>query len=175
MLDSVIISEFPEIFAEFHWKQFWLLWRGSSDGFRALDFHERCDGHANTLTVIQDTNGNIFGGFTPVEWESPPRRKVKGDESFKSFIFTLKNSQNIPARKFALKADGWHRVMLCDTGCGPHFWDIGVSDDCNKNMDSYTEIFGSTYINDTGVSGGQFFTNSRKFTVKEIEVFEITD
>jgi hypothetical protein len=69
-LDSIIISDFPEIFAEFHTKQFLLLWRGGRDGFGARDFHGRCDGHANTLTLIEDTNGNIFGGFTPLEWES---------------------------------------------------------------------------------------------------------
>jgi uncharacterized coiled-coil protein SlyX len=67
-LDSRIVSGFPEIFAEF--RKFSLLWRGSRDGFRAHEFHRRCDGRANTLTVILDTKGNIFGGFTPVEWES---------------------------------------------------------------------------------------------------------
>jgi hypothetical protein len=37
---------------------------------RGCNFHSRCDGHANTLTVILHTKGNIFGGSTPVEWES---------------------------------------------------------------------------------------------------------
>jgi hypothetical protein len=46
-LDSVIISDFPEIFAEFRRKKFSLLWRGGRDGFGARDFHSRCDGHAN--------------------------------------------------------------------------------------------------------------------------------
>jgi hypothetical protein len=69
-LDSLIISDFPKIFAEFQRKRFSLLWRGSRDGFKAQEFHRRCDGHANTLTVILDTKGNIFGGFTPVKWES---------------------------------------------------------------------------------------------------------
>jgi hypothetical protein len=68
--DSRIVSDFPTIFAEFRGKQFKLLWRGTRDGFRASQFHGRCDGHTNTLTVILDTNWNIFGGFTPVEWES---------------------------------------------------------------------------------------------------------
>jgi hypothetical protein len=67
-LDSRIISNFPEIFAEF--RKFSLLWRGSRDGFKKEEFHRRCDDHPNTLTVILDTNGNIFGGFTPVKWES---------------------------------------------------------------------------------------------------------
>jgi outer membrane murein-binding lipoprotein Lpp len=60
--DSRIISDFPEIFAEFRGKQFVILCRGSRDGFKAKEFHRRCDGHANTLTVILDTKGNIFGG-----------------------------------------------------------------------------------------------------------------
>jgi hypothetical protein len=69
-LDSRIISDFPEIFAEFQRKRFSLLWRGSRDGFGAFEFHRRCDGHANALTVILDTQGNFFGGFTPMKWES---------------------------------------------------------------------------------------------------------
>jgi hypothetical protein len=68
--DSLIVSDFPGIFAEFRGKQFKLLWRGSRDGFGASQFHGRCDAHSNTLTVILDTEGNIFGGFTPLEWES---------------------------------------------------------------------------------------------------------
>jgi hypothetical protein len=64
-LNSRIISNFPERFAEFRVKHFEKLWRGSRDGFGASAFHRRCDGHANTLTMILDTKGNIFGDFTP--------------------------------------------------------------------------------------------------------------
>jgi hypothetical protein len=77
----VIVSDFPEIFAEFRGKQFTLLWRGSRDGFGAFDFHSRCDGHANTLTVILDTNGSIFERFTMVEWESRLWNGNFGDEN----------------------------------------------------------------------------------------------
>jgi hypothetical protein len=69
-LDSRIISGFPQIFAEFRGMRFKILWRGSRDGFGASEFHLRCDGRANTLTVSLDTEGNVFGRFTPVEWES---------------------------------------------------------------------------------------------------------
>jgi hypothetical protein len=41
---------------------------GSHDGFTAQEFHLRCDGRANTLTLIVDTDENVFGGFTPVKW-----------------------------------------------------------------------------------------------------------
>jgi hypothetical protein len=67
---SVIVMDFPEIFAEFRRKQFSLLWQASRDGFHSWDSHSRCEGHANILTVILDTEWNIFDGFTPVKWES---------------------------------------------------------------------------------------------------------
>jgi hypothetical protein len=88
-LESVIISDFPAIFAEFRWKRFSLLWRGGGQGFRASRFHFRCHGHAHTLTVILDTKGNIFGGFTPVAWESSSHWTCKADYSQKNFFFTL--------------------------------------------------------------------------------------
>jgi hypothetical protein len=173
--DSRIISDIPEIFAEFQKKLFSLLWRGSRDGFGAWEFHRRCDGHANTLTVILDTKGNIFGGFTPVEWASG--NKWKADNSQKSFLFTLKNPHNIPARRFALKAEKKHLAMYCYSGHGPRFGaiacDIVVFDNCNTNTENYTQL-GCSYINDTGLDGFVVLAGSQFFQVKEIEVFEIT-
>jgi hypothetical protein len=69
-LDLRIILDFPDISAEFRSKRFSLLWRSSRDDFKAKEFHRRCDGDANTQTVILDTEGNIFCEFTPVEWGS---------------------------------------------------------------------------------------------------------
>jgi hypothetical protein len=63
-LPSCIFSPFPRVFEQFRWYKSRLLWRGSRDGFEAKVFHERCDFHPNTLTLIRDTKGNIFGGFT---------------------------------------------------------------------------------------------------------------
>jgi hypothetical protein len=101
--DSLIVSSLPPLLAEFRGKRFALLWRGSRDGFHARDFHGRCGGRANTLTLILDTDGNVFGGFTPLEWDSESYLNYKCDDSLKSFLFTLKNPHNMPARKFALK------------------------------------------------------------------------
>jgi hypothetical protein len=184
-LRSAIISDFPAIFAEFRGKEFKLLWRGSRDGFGALSFHGRCDGHANTLTVILDTDGNVFGGFTPVEWESRVwNRKTghrsnlsKADDSLKSFLFTLKNPHDVASRKFALKAAKKVRAILCDSQRGPCFHDIAVSDMCNANSDSCVDFngFADSYNNDSRLDAGTVFTGSENFKVKEIEVFEITD
>jgi hypothetical protein len=112
----VIISDFPEIFAEFRGKRLSLLWRGGRDGFGPRDFHSHCDRHANTLTVILDTNRDIFGGFTQVEWESARPGKLKADASLKSFLFTLKNLHNVPARRFALKTEKKDEAICCHFG-----------------------------------------------------------
>jgi hypothetical protein len=98
---ALIISDFPGIFAEFEKKHFKLLWRESRDGFHASQFHSRCAGHANALTMILYTEGNGFGGFLPVKWESRKWNGKKGDEnncwkadnSEKSFLTTLKNPE----------------------------------------------------------------------------------
>jgi hypothetical protein len=52
-------------------------------------FHWCWDCHANTLELIFDIKGNIFGGFTPVEWESGDMR-TKDEQILGSFIFALK-------------------------------------------------------------------------------------
>jgi hypothetical protein len=188
-VDSLIVSPIPPLFDEFRLKKWGLLWRGSRDGFGARDFHSRCDGHANTLTLIvtaaseEDVGGFVFGGFTPVEWESrvwngkwgAENNCWKSDDSLKSFLFTLKNPHNIPARKFALKAEEKKRALLCDSAYGPILGnDIYVYDSCNANTHSYTRL-GEVYTNDTGLDGTTIFTGSGDFKVKEIEVFEITD
>jgi uncharacterized coiled-coil protein SlyX len=182
-LNSLIISDVLALLDEFRHKKWQLLWRGSRDGFGARDFHSRCDGHANTLTLIEDVSGNVFGGFTPVEWESRVwNRKtreqnncLKGDDSLKSFLFTLANPHNISPRKFALKAEKKHLAIYCDSECGLSFSDgIGICNNCNANAGSDTGL-GFVYTNDTGMDGKTVFTGSQYFKVKEIEVFEITE
>jgi hypothetical protein len=111
--------------------------------------------------VILDTDGNIFGGFTPVEWESSEVLKSKADPSEKSFLFTLKNPHNFPARRFLLKAEKKDEVIYCD------------SNYCNTNTRSFTSL-GDSYTNATGLEGKRVFTGSEHFQVKEIEVFEVT-
>jgi hypothetical protein len=181
-VDSLIVADFPALFPEFRGRRFALLLRGSRDGFGARDFHGRCDGHAPTLALIRDTRGNIFGGFTPVEWESrEPRRAVsarlKGDPSLASFLFTVKNPHGFHASKFALRPEKQGRAIDCDSRCGPNFCDLCVRDLSNANNENFAFFDGKTdsYNNDTGMDGETFFTGARYFTVEEIEVFKITN
>jgi hypothetical protein len=108
-------------------------------------------------------------------WNS--RNGFKEDDSLKTFLFTLKNPHNIPARRFALRAEGKQYAIQCNYYWGPIFggYDgIGVSDDCNRNTKSDSSL-GTRYTNDTGLDGTIVFTGSKNFQVKEIEFFEITN
>jgi hypothetical protein len=187
LLDSKIITDFPSIFSDFNKREFLLLYRGSRDGSTAEAFHSRCDGHTNTLTVILDTGGNVFGGFTPLSWESRDwngkqdleNNIRKCDESQKSFLFTLKNPHNVIARTFRLKSDRKQFAILCDRPDGPIFGygspDLCVFSASGGQSSNATTGFGTSYVNDTGLPGRTFFTGSEKFDVREIEVFEVKD
>jgi hypothetical protein len=161
---STIMSEFPSIFDEFRKQQFSLLYRGTRDGFKGPEFHKRCDGHSSTLTIIQDISGNIFGGFTPLEWSS---FGAKADSTLKSFRFTIRNPHNFPPHRFPLRRDRHSVSSYFWCLYGPCFGrdktncfcgDIYISDEYNSNSENWTRYFGDTYENNTGMDGKSFFT-----------------
>jgi hypothetical protein len=113
----------------------------------------------------------MFGGFTPISWDSS--NSWKADNSEQSFVFTIKNALNSDARSFPLVNSS--RAIYCYSGYGPTFgsgYAIYVADGCNENTSSYTNL-GSGYRNDTGLNDTEVFTGEYNFQVKEIEVFTI--
>jgi hypothetical protein len=175
---SRILSELPPVFSRFDGKRFSLLWPGSRDGFEVNNFHGRCDGRANTLTVILDADGNIFGGFMPLPWKSSRTDASKNDgRNWKSFVFTLQNPHNITARTFEVRTDENHLAIdyTWKYGVGPVIGnDIIVMERCSTNTNSRTSL-GWTYLNETNVDGAGVFTGKRGFNVAEIEDFEIPE
>jgi hypothetical protein len=137
--------------------------------------------------VITDTNGNVFGGFTPLKWESrvwndqysAPSNAWKRDDSDKSFIFTLSNPSKSLPMKYRLKSEYNRYAIWTAKSVGPAFGGgcaICVKEGCNKGPVSY-EKPKETYINPDGPKYFTVVTSQEKpvlFTVKEIEVFQIT-
>jgi hypothetical protein len=80
-------------------------------------------------------------------------------------------THEIPHQKF-IKGD--HNISTV----GPAFgipspgYDLFVADHCDTNNDSFVNL-GYSYLNHTGLSGSQVFTERSNFTVKEIEVFKV--
>ena len=44
------------------------LYQGTKHGFRAVDFHSRCDNKGATITIVRTSTGNIFGGYASLPW-----------------------------------------------------------------------------------------------------------
>jgi hypothetical protein len=171
-LHSVIIPNLPPILNQFQSNSFTLLWRGSRDGFGAEDFHDCCDNHPNTLTLVLDTKGNIFGGFTPLSWNP---LAIPADRNRENFMFTLKNPQHLAPMKFPLKSRQRNQAITYIGSLGPVFGNgaLCIADQCNRNSLSHTSTFGVTFTNPTKGNGATLFTGTAGFCVEEIEVFEV--
>jgi hypothetical protein len=170
-LNSTILSTLPTPLKQFSNHQWTLLYHGSRDGFKASNFHSKCDEQSPTVTLILTTKDFIFGGFTPIAWDS--NGSYKADNSQQSFLFNVKDSRNSDPRSFPLVNSSY--AIRCISSYGPTFgsYALYVADGCDQNTSSYTYV-GNSYRNDTGLAGHQVFTGEQYFQVKEIEVFSIT-
>jgi hypothetical protein len=170
--ESTILRRLPSVLSRFCGHGWTLSYRGSQHGFRAVDFHGKCNSQSNTVTLIDTTTGCIFGGFTPIGWDSSSGWKE--DPTKQSFLFRIKDHRNSEPRTFVLSSSSY--AIFCHSSYGPIFGNghnLCVVDSCHQNKGSYTNL-GKNYVNDTGLDGTQVFTGEQYFTVREIEVFSIT-
>jgi len=150
------------------WK---LQYRATRDGFSGQNFHSKCDGIANTLTVIKSEHGNIFGGFTELAWDSTSRPLANPN----AFIFSLVNKENKP---FKVMSDFFTSFLAinCHPRYGPSFgnYDISISCGSNSNRDSKSG-FGHVYqhadYEHNSEKARSILAGSYCFQTVEIEVF----
>lgn len=100
LIDSVILNNCQEYnnlmkLCDFENQKWKLIYRASRDGFRAEDFHLKCNDHFNTLTLIKAKNCALFGGYASRAWSATD--DFLTDEF--SFIFVLKNKSNENVKK----------------------------------------------------------------------------
>eukprot|EP01083_Nonionella_stella_P295544 1004441_1 len=146
------------------WK---LLYRGSTDGFRASTFHDKCDGKAKTVSIIRTDTDNVFGGYASVPWAGAIKRYVMDKNAFIYLIRSCKNyppqvfaNQNVESKRHVYHGNGY----MCTFGND----DIDIADNCNKNTSS--SVNGNrTYMD----IPSRFYLNGETscFKVLDIEVF----
>ena len=140
-------------------KKYTLLFRASNDGFSASNFHSKCDGKNNTVTLVETLNGKRFGGFTDAAWDQSNNFKTGSN----GFIFSL-DDKSIYYNKNS------NYNIYCYSDRGPTFGgghDFCIYDNCNSNDSSYDN------------SGHSYETNGKKyalagqnkFLVKDYEVY----
>lgn len=140
-------------------------------GFQAENFHSKCDGKANTLTLVKSTYGNVFGGYTSVAFN--------GNNSYykdpNAFLFSLVNSYDTPLI-FEQNINGNGNSIYGSSAYGPTFGsDLVINDNCNLNSNSYSKL-GQTFTHPDYPHGSQkaslILAGAEKFQVSEIEVFQ---
>jgi hypothetical protein len=148
-----------------------LRYRASDDGFSAEDFHRQCDNIRNTITIIKSKNGNIFGGYTDIAWDS--NSFYRNDP--KAILYSLVNKNNKPFK--ARVSSNGQCAICCDSSYGPTFGrgcDIHIYSNSNTNSSSYSN-FGFAYKHPDYQHGSteaeSILAGSIIFQTVEIEVF----
>jgi hypothetical protein len=153
---------------EFSLKDKWtLLYRGTRDGFGAVNFHAKCDGHPNTLTILKAHGSSyIFGGFNSIPWDNSSGWKSDPN----AFLFSLTNKDNQPCKIRQIKTSC---SIYCHSGVGPIFGnnDITIYNNANTTACSISNL-GQSYQHPQPSQGQLFLAGSHPFQLSEIEVYK---
>ena len=138
--------------------KFNLVFSTQKDGPSTSTFHMHCDGVSPTITIVMDTNGNKFGGYTTSSWAQPsPSSGYARDTD--AFVFNLsKKLKYIQPDKY-----GKYSIYR-DIDSGPTFgysFTLKIDKNCPNNSSSYTKATqdyktdNKNLINSTGNSNFQ--------------------
>ncbi|OPL32633.1 hypothetical protein AM593_06913, partial [Mytilus galloprovincialis] len=97
-------------------KRYTLLYSAANNGCDPTTFHTNCDNKGPTITIVYNTNGNVYGGYTRVSWMSGSGESVYDGDAF---LFFLKGTSGQKPCKFTIKAPEYALTMNKD--CGPVF------------------------------------------------------
>ncbi len=149
-----------------------LLYCASRDGWKANDFHRKCDNKGATLTIVTSKEGYVFGGYSDHSWSSGSYKS-----SNEAFMFTMKCHAGLPPTKMKLKDGCTHNALYTNFSHGPCFGSgIDLVVGYNGDLRSGYSNLGRTYELPEGV-WNTFLTgkhgSNRKFQVSEVEVFKV--
>ncbi|KAF2068685.1 hypothetical protein CYY_009992 [Polysphondylium violaceum] len=154
---------------------FELLYSASeTNKFSGSAFHSACDGKGATITVIETTDGCVFGGYNSLSWKNDwniPQYHLYFYGDDKCFIFTLVNKHEIPPTKYFANENNTNYV-----GSGPLGFAFGTFtrlSECDIRIgkkNSY-QMFPTSYADTTG-KGYTTLTPYSKFKIKYLEIYK---
>lgn len=164
------VSLLKEWISEVATPNFTLIYRGSRDGWRATNFHTKCDMKGPTVLVVKSHLGKIFGGFTDVDWDLSSNYKTSND----CFLYSIDKKA-----KYKIKSNQTNRSIYASPDRGPTFgggFDLYIADNCNSS-DSNSSNFPVSYVckeySYPGAGQSDWLAGANKFNVDEIEVFAV--
>ena len=77
-----ILNEYNDFIKSLTGSKLENIYKGSRDGFRPKDFHQKCDRQGPTLTIARTKDKkHVFGGYTSIEW-SENGNLIQDDSAF---------------------------------------------------------------------------------------------
>eukprot|EP01043_Picozoa_sp_COSAG02_P033321 COSAG02_NODE_2268_length_9281_cov_8.820518_3_plen_621_part_00 len=158
-----------------------LLYRGGDDGWDARVWHRKCDGQGPTLTLIEDDDGYVFGGYADADWDSNGQDIAsKGG----AFLFCLRSpgDPKQPSVRISLTGTKNQQAMNGMATLGPG-WGSGVALRLGYSMGHndadgsrvYVGMRGGAYdLGDKGRSldtGECMLTGPSQFQTRAVEVY----
>ena len=145
-----------------------MVFNTSKDGSSASTFHYYCDGVSPTVTIVRDTNGNKFGGYTTSTWNQPgPGGSYARDQN--AFIFNLsKKIKYLQTDKFVTYS------IYRNNSYGPTFggYCLYLANGCTGNTSSYTNSTSHYKTDGKNLIGNSGQTN---FQVSYYEVYHVVE
>ena len=135
------------------------IYKATKDGGTGYNFHRCCDNQKPTLTLIESTNGYIFGGYISISWEGPSSWTPKGNDD-SAFLFSINNKLKFPIQNK-------EKVIYNQKDYGPDFGDNDIYLNYMDflNNDSQCNNKPQYKAPPEKLAGGS------KFRIKELEVY----
>ncbi len=164
--EKVLISEWihPKKVLKFN-----MVFNTNKDGSSASTFHYYCDGVSPTVTIVRDTSGNKFGGYTTSTWNQPgPGANYGRDPD--AFIFNLsKKIKYLQTDKYVQHSIYRHNSYGPTFGGG---FCLYLADSCTGNSSSYTNTHSSYKTDNKNLIGN---SGSTSFQVSYYEVYHVVE
>lgn len=152
-----------------------LLYRASSDGFDASNFHAKCDNISKTFILIKAVNSNILGGYTEAKWDRSCKKKTDAN----AYIFSLVNEWQRPV-KLNIAEGNEENAIFCHPKYMPVFGSgrtFGDTDFYIKYDSANSPIVIFNFGKNYGLDESNESTKSGRLLgyliVEEIEVFHL--
>ena len=130
----------------------------SVDGCALRSFYDKCEKVNNSILVLKDEDGNIFGGYASEAWT--PKYTFYGTGECFLFTYYKENRINI----FSSTGQNDHYMYGDDEqicmGCSDDYFSLSLR---NNFLDGYSKST-KTYNNET-------FNNKDKFTIDKLELW----
>ena len=131
----------------------------------ASSFHQKCNSIPNTISIIQTTKGNKFGGYTEKTWENHSGGTwIKDDKSFVFSIDYMKIYNHVNGTDAILHNNDYGPTFDC---CIYPRNDFSKNENYTSNKNNGNKRY-SGFNRDCELNDGEPY-----FSVSEIEVFQI--